>query len=68
VRATLPAAFDVDEFKRETQRKLQDVRCPVHHQSPRLNFRGATLREVTVQIKTCCNELAALANRKIAGI
>lgn len=62
------AALPVDQFKRETLRKLQDVRCPDHHQSPRLNFRGQSLRDVTIQMKTCCAKLAALANRRIAGL
>lgn len=57
----------VAEFKEQTLRKLQDVRCPDHHQPPRLHFHGATLRDVTIQIKTCCDKLAALANRRIAG-
>jgi hypothetical protein len=56
----------VDEFKQQTIRKLEDLRCPDHHQSPRLNFRGATLQDVSIQMKTCCAKLAALANRKIA--
>ena len=57
----------VEEFKRQTWRKLQDVRCPDHHQTPRVQFRGATLREVSIQMKSCCHKLAALANLKIAG-
>lgn len=61
------ATVAVDDFKRETLRKLEDVRCPDHHQSPRLNFRGATLHEISIQMTTCCDKLAALANRKIAG-
>jgi len=58
----------VEEFKRETLRKLQDVRCPDHHQPPRLNFRGSTLREISIQLRACCDKLAAIANRKIAGL
>jgi len=58
----------VEDFKRATLRKLEHLRCPDHHQPPRLNFRGATLRDVSIQIKTCCEKLAVLANRKIAGL
>ena len=57
----------VEEFKQQTLRKLQDLECPDHHQIPRLNFRGATLQDVSIQMKTCCEKLAALANQKIAG-
>ena len=57
----------VEEFKQQTLRKLQDVECPDHHQIPRLNFRGATLQDVSIQMKTCCEKLAAMANQKIAG-
>ena len=57
----------VEDFKQQTLRKLQDVECPDHHQIPRLNFRGATLQDVSIQMKTCCEKLAALANQKIAG-
>ncbi len=57
----------VEEFKQQTLRKLEGVRCPDHHQPPRLNFHGATLQDVSIQMKTCCDKLAELANRKIAG-
>jgi len=56
----------VEEFKHQTLRKLQNLRCPDHHQPPRLNFRGSTLQDVSIQIKSCCAKLAAEANRKIA--
>jgi hypothetical protein len=55
----------VEEFKRQTLRKLEDVRCPDHHQSPRLRFHGATLRDISIQMTACCAKLATLANRKI---
>jgi hypothetical protein len=56
----------VEEFKARTLRKLQDVRCPDHHQPPRLRFEGSTLRDISIQMKACCDKLAALANQKIA--
>jgi hypothetical protein len=42
------------------------LRCPVHGQTPRLRFQGATLREVTIQMSGCCDTLLGLANQKIA--
>jgi hypothetical protein len=60
------ASETVEEFKRRTLDKLHDVRCPDHKQAPRLNFRGATLRDVSIQMSACCDKLADLANQKIA--
>jgi hypothetical protein len=57
----------VDDFKRNTARKLEGVRCPDHRQSPRLKFHGATLREVTVQMSGCCAKLIEMANRAITN-
>jgi hypothetical protein len=56
----------VDEFKQNTARKLETVRCPDHHQPPRLKFQGATLRDVTIQMSGCCTKLLDLANKAIA--
>jgi hypothetical protein len=60
------ASETIEEFKRRTLDKLHDVRCPDHKQAPRLNFRGATLRDVSIQMSACCEKLAELANQKIA--
>jgi hypothetical protein len=56
----------VQEFRESTARKLRDLRCPVHGQTPRLRFQGSTLREVTIQMSGCCDTLLGLANQKIA--
>jgi hypothetical protein len=58
---------DLDGFKEFTARKLEDLRCPDHHQPPRLRFHGSTLRDVTIQISGCCGTLASMANARIAG-
>jgi len=58
----------LDRFKEQTREKLQDLRCPDHRQSPRLQFHGSTLRDVTIRLTACCDKLAALANRRIAGL
>lgn len=56
----------VEEFRERTARKVRDLRCPVHGQTPRLRFQGSTLREVTIQMSGCCDTLLCLANQKIA--
>jgi hypothetical protein len=58
--------MSVQEFKEKTARKLEAVRCPDHRQRPRLQFRGSTLRDVTIQMSGCCAKLLDLANRAIA--
>ena len=56
----------LEEFKQHTARKLSDVRCPDHKQSPRVNFRGSSLRDVTIQVSACCDKLSAMANERLA--
>ena len=58
--------MSVEEFKENTARKLEAVRCPDHRQPPRLQFRGSTLRDVTIQMSGCCSKLLDLANKAIA--
>jgi hypothetical protein len=57
----------VEEFKENTARKIRDLRCPDHHQAPRLRFQGATLRDINIQMSGCCAKLIGLANKKIAA-
>ena len=57
----------VEEFKENTARKIRDLRCPDHHQAPRLRFQGATLRDINIQMSGCCEKLIHLANEKIAA-
>jgi hypothetical protein len=61
------AADKVETFKRRTREKLQDVRCPVHHQPPRLKFEGSSLRDVRVSLSACCDHLSRMANQAIAS-
>jgi hypothetical protein len=56
----------VREFKQSTAGKLSAVRCPDHHQAPRLQFHGATLRDITIQMSGCCGKLIGMANKAIA--
>ena len=56
----------LQDFKRRTGDKLHDVRCPKHHQAPRVIFRGSTLRDVSIQMSGCCETLIEMANRAIA--
>jgi len=56
----------VEEFRERTARKVRDLRCPLHGQTPRLRFQGSSLRDVTIQMSGCCDTLLSLANQKIA--
>ncbi len=58
--------MSVQEFKQNTARKLEGIRCPDHRQPPRLKFNGTTLRDITVQMSGCCSKLLDLANKAIA--
>lgn len=55
----------VERFKQVTEEKLRDVRCPEHHQSPRIRFHGSSLRDITVSLSGCCSKVMELANARI---
>jgi hypothetical protein len=57
----------VQEFKCRTRAKVAQVRCPVHHQHPKLCFRGDSLREITISMSGCCDHLIQIANKAIAS-
>jgi hypothetical protein len=56
----------VERFKQSTREKLRGVRCPEHHQAPRLHFQGVSLDEITISLSGCCARLMELANAQIA--
>jgi hypothetical protein len=63
------ADFDtlrVERFKQLTKEKLRGLRCPDHHQPPRLHFSGSSLRDIDVSLSGCCEKLMQLANTRIA--
>jgi hypothetical protein len=57
----------VERFKQWTREKLRGVRCPEHHQAPRVHFSGLSLRDTTVSMSGCCERLMELANARIAS-
>ena len=57
----------VERFKQATEDKLRDVRCPEHHQPPRIRFQGETLRDVSVCLSGCCAKVMEMANARIGG-
>jgi hypothetical protein len=57
----------VERFKQATEQKLRDVRCPEHHQAPRLRFQGTSLRNVSISLSGCCPKVMELANAKIGS-
>jgi hypothetical protein len=58
----------VERFKRSTKEKLRGVRCPHHHQPPRLHFQGESLRDISVSMSGCCAKLMEVANQRIASV
>jgi hypothetical protein len=56
----------VERFKQSTREKLRGVRCPEHHQPPRLYFHGESLQEITISLSGCCARLMQLANARVA--
>jgi hypothetical protein len=57
----------VERFKQSTKEKLRGVRCPEHHQTPRLHFCGSSLRDITISLSGCCEKLMELANARIGS-
>ena len=57
----------VERFKRATEEKLRDVRCPEHHQPPRIRFHGTSLRDITISLSGCCSKLMEIANARIGS-
>jgi hypothetical protein len=57
----------VERFKQTTQDKLRDVRCPEHHQPPRVRFNGTSLRDITISLSGCCSKVMDLANARISS-
>lgn len=56
-----------DDFKISTLTKLDGVRCPQHGQRPQVEFLGSTLRDVSLNVRCCCDDLSLMANRALAG-
>jgi hypothetical protein len=57
----------VERFKQATEEKLRDVRCPEHHQPPRIRFTGTSLRDITVSLSGCCSRVMEIANARIGS-
>ena len=57
----------VERFKQATEEKLRDVRCPDHHQAPRIRFQGDSLRDVSISLSGCCARVMEIANARIGS-
>jgi 5'-3' exonuclease len=57
----------VERFKQATEEKLRDIRCPEHHQPPRLRFHGSSLRDITISLSGCCYRVMEIANARIGS-
>src|SRR5580704_9906205 len=65
---SVPTDFDrlnVERFKQATEEKVRDVRCPEHHQAPRVRFQGNSLRDITISLSGCCPKVMEIANARI---
>ena len=59
--------LEVERFKQVTEDKLRDVRCPEHHQPPRVRFHGTSLRDINISLSGCCAKVMAIANARIGA-
>jgi 5'-3' exonuclease len=57
----------VERFKQATEEKLRDIRCPEHHQPPRLRFHGTSLCDITISLSGCCYRVMEIANARIGS-
>jgi len=57
----------VERFKQATEDKLRDVRCPEHHQPPRVRFHGSSLRDISISLSGCCTKVMEIANARIGS-
>jgi hypothetical protein len=57
----------VAAFKRKTEAKMSGVVCPVHGHPAKIFFHGATLREMNLSMRGCCERLIAIANKAIGA-
>ncbi len=56
-----------DDFKSATIGKLRGLECPHHGQQPQVSFHGASLRDVSISVRSCCSHLSTLANQALAA-
>ena len=61
-------SLGVERFKQATEDKLRDVRCPEHHQPPRLRFHGSSLRDINISLSGCCSKVMEIANARIGSV
>ena len=47
------------------QQRLGQIRCPQHHQQPRVMASGSSLDRLTFTIKGCCQELKDAATKAL---
>jgi hypothetical protein len=57
----------VESFKAWTLAKVEGLECPNHGKKPSIQFDGASLSEIRISMRTCCEQFNERANRAIAG-
>jgi hypothetical protein len=58
----------LESFRERTRKKLRHLVCPIHQRAPELVFEGASLRDVRIVLRSCCDRLSRQANRAIASL
>ena len=53
--------------KKAITNKAGDLICPEHEKKATLTFMGKTVREMSVNINTCCDKFNAVVSKRIRG-
>ncbi|MBA3658805.1 MAG: hypothetical protein H0W67_04340 [Gemmatimonadales bacterium] len=61
--------FDSDSLLRqvaeENQKRIDDLRCPVHGEAPRIEFLSSAGSIAETNLHTCCEVLTAMVHERL---
>ncbi len=52
------------KVKEQMTKKLSNLRCPEHNQTPKDEIEGDSLKNLKVHFRPCCEEAARVLNQK----
>lgn len=55
-----------EQVKKNVQERLRRVRCPEHHQSPRVTSSGSSLSNLSWSIEGCCDQVVSEAKKALS--
>lgn len=66
--------FNAKEFEKQivkataeaVAKKLRSVRCPDHGQAPTVTFKAKSVKDLSWEIKGCCEKVIELATKKLS--